>query len=220
MSTKVRTNHPVLVLLYGFPGAGKTYFARQLAENLQAAHVYGDRIRYELFEQPRYDRQENSIVSQLMQYMTEEFIGAEMSVIYDMSAIRKSQRAQLRELARKKGAKTIVVWFQMDAETAYQRTQKRDRRKVDDKYAMEYSYSDFKRFISHMQHPDLEDYVVVSGRHNYPSQQTAFFKKLLELGYITANNAQPKVAMPGLVNLVPRTNTGRVDMSRRSINIR
>jgi hypothetical protein len=110
----------------------------------------------------------------------------------------------------------------MDAETAYDRTQKRDRRKADDKYAMEYSYDAFKRFITHMQHPEpTEDYVVVSGRHTYPSQQTSFFKKLMELGYIQTIQAQDKVAMPGLVNLVPRnTLQGRVDMSRRNINIR
>jgi predicted kinase len=219
---KVHTNKPLFILLYGFPGAGKTHFARNLSENLACAHVHGDKIRFELFEEPRYDRQENGIVTQLMQYMSEEFLSAGINVIYDTNAMRKSTRAQLREMARKKGARTITVWFQMDAETAYDRTQKRDRRKADDKYAMEYSYDAFKRFITHMQHPEpTEDYVVVSGRHTYPSQQTSFFKKLMELGYIQTIQAQDKVAMPGLVNLVPRnTLQGRVDMSRRNINIR
>jgi predicted kinase len=220
MSAKVQTSKPLLVLLYGFPGAGKTHFARQLSENLASAHVHGDRIRYELFEQPQYDRQENAIVTQLMQYMSEEFLSAGINVIYDMNAMRKGQRASLREMARKKGAKTIVVWFQMDADTAFDRTQNRDRRKADDKYAMEYTHDVYKRYISHMQHPQLEDYVVVSGKHTYSSQQTAFFKKLMEMGYIDTQNAQTKVAMPGLVNLVPRSNAGRVDMSRRNINIR
>jgi predicted kinase len=56
-----------------------------------------------------------------MQYMTEEFLNADINVIYDMNAMRKSQRATLREMARKKGAKTVVVWFQMDSETAFNR---------------------------------------------------------------------------------------------------
>jgi len=217
---KVTLNQPLLVLLYGFPGSGKTYFARQLAEDLSSAHVHSDRIRFELFEQPRYDRQENGIVTQLMRYMTEEFLSAGMNVIYDMNAMRKGQRATLREMARKKGAKTIVVWFQMDADTAFTRASSRDRRKADDKYAMEYSHESFKRYISHMQHPELEDYVVVSGKHTYPSQQTAFFKKMLELSYVNTERVQDKVAMPGLINLVPRMTNGRVDMSRRNISIR
>lgn len=218
---KVITTKPILVLLYGFPGAGKTHFSRQLSENLASAHVHGDRIRFELFEQPQYDRQENGIVTQLMQYMTEEFLSAGINVIYDVNAMRKSQRASLREMARKKGAKTITVWFQMDADTAFDRTQKRDRRKADDKYAMEYTRDMFRRYITHMQQPEVtEDYIVVSGKHTYPSQQTSFFKKLMELGFIDTQNAQTKVAMPGLVNLIPRMPTGRVDMTRRNINIR
>ncbi|MCA9324036.1 ATP-binding protein [Candidatus Saccharibacteria bacterium] len=218
---KVQTSKPLLVLLYGFPGAGKTYFAQKLAENLASAHVHGDRIRFELFENPQYDRQENSIVTQLMQYMTEEFLSAGINVIYDMNAMRKGQRAALREMARKKGAKVVTVWFQMDADTAFDRTQKRDRRRAEDKFATQYTREMFKRYITHMQHPEAtEDYVVVSGKHTYPSQQTSFFKKLMELGYIDTQNAQTKVAMPGLVNLIPRTNTGRVDMTRRNISIR
>ena len=222
MSVKVQTAKPILVLLYGFPGAGKTYFSQNLAEHLACAHVHGDRIRHELFEEPRYDRQENDVITQLMQYMTEEFLSAGISVIYDANTIRKSQRMTLREMARKRGAKTVVVWFQMDPDTAFERMQKRDRRKTPDKYAMKYSKEMFKKFISHMQHPDLEDYVVVSGKHTFPSQQTAFFKKLVELGYIKQQSTQNKVVMPGLVNLIPRINVsqGRVDLSRRNINIR
>ncbi|HMT55710.1 MAG TPA: ATP-binding protein [Candidatus Saccharibacteria bacterium] len=218
---KVQTTKPLLVLLYGFPGAGKTHFARNLSENLACAHVHGDKIRYELFEDPQYDRQENGIVTQLMQYMSEEFLSAGINVIYDTNAMRRSTRAQLREMARKKGAKTIVVWFQMDPETAFDRTQKRDRRKADDKYAMAFTNDMFKRYIAHMQHPEnTEDYVVVSGRHTYPSQQTSFFKKLMELGFIQTLQAQEKLAKPGLVNLVPRNQlNGRVDMARRNINI-
>lgn len=219
MSNKVQTTKPLLILLYGFPGSGKTHFARQLSENLASAHVHSDRIRFELFDQPRYDRQENAIVSQLMQYMTEEFLSAGINVIYDMNAMRKSQRSTLREMARKKDAKTIVVWFQMDPDTAYNRTKNRDRRKADDKYAMEYTPDVFKRYIAHMQQPELEDYVVVSGKHTYSSQQTSFFKKMLEMGYINTQHAQSKVAMPGMVNLVPRMNSGRVDMTRRNISI-
>src|SRR5215217_6541540 len=114
--TKLQLNHPTLFLLYGFPGAGKTYFARQLCEELQAAHVQGDRIRSELFEDPRYDKEENSVVTQLMDYMTEEFLSAGLSVVYDANAMRFAQRHTLREMARRHKAQPLLVWLQIDPE--------------------------------------------------------------------------------------------------------
>lgn len=219
-ASRIQTNRPILILLYGFPGSGKTHFARQLSDDLQSAHVHGDRIRHELFEQPRYDREENAVVTQLMEYMTEEFLSAGLNVIYDTNAARFGQRRALRDMARRHGADSIIVWFQMDADSAYQRTRMRDRRKSDDKYARDYSSELFKRYVSHMQQPQNEDYVVVSGKHVFTSQRTAILKKLIELGYIQTLAAQDKVAKPGLINLVPRVQPGRVNLDRRNISIR
>jgi predicted kinase len=219
-SAKVRTNKPLLILLYGFPGAGKTTFANNLTNNLDCAHVNGDRIRYELFEEPRYDEQEEGIIKQLMDYMTEEFLKAGISVIYDTNMSRKAERHEIRELARKKHAKTLLVWFQLDPDTAYARIKKRDRRKSEDKYAFDYTESEFRHYASRMQHPmPTEDYVVVSGKHTYPSQKSSVFKKFMEMGLISNDTARANVAKPGMINLVPNTQAGRVDMSRRNINI-
>ncbi len=217
-NAKLKTNKPVLILLYGFPGAGKTHFSNNITEHLESAVVQSDRIRSELFEEPRYDAQENSIVKHLMNYMSEEFLNAGVSVVYDMNAMRKAQRHELREMARKKRAKTVLVWFQLDADTAFQRLNSRDRRTADDKYAMDYTQNEFRDYASHMQHPaSTEDYVVVSGKHTFGSQKTAFFKKLIELGLIDSTSGQSKVAKPGLINLIPK---GRVDMTKRNISIR
>lgn len=217
---KVRTTKPMLIMLYGFPGAGKTLFANNLTEYLDCAHVHSDRIRHELFEEPRYDEQENGIINHLMEYMAEEFLNAGISVIYDTSMSRKSDRHEMRELARKKHAKTLLVWFQVDPDTAFARLRKRDRRKSEDKYAFEYTESDFRYIASRMQHPEpTEDYVVVSGKHTFPSQKTAVFKKFMEMGLIDNASAKANVAKPGMVNLIPNSQTGRVDMTRRNINI-
>jgi len=220
-SAKVRTNKPMLILLYGFPGAGKTHFATSLTQTLDCAHVHSDRIRNELFEEPRYDEQEQGIINHLMEYMAEEFLNAGISVIYDASMSRKSDRHAMRELARKKHVKTLLVWFQVDPDTAFARLRSRDRRKTDDKFAIEYSEADFRRYASRMQHPEpTEDYVVVSGKHTFPSQKTAVFKKFMELGLIDNDTARANVAKPGMVNLIPSSMNGRVDMARRNINIR
>src|SRR5580700_736633 len=125
---KIYPTKPFLLLFYGYPGAGKTYLARQFCDNIQAAHLQADRIRAELFEQPRYDKQENAIVNQLMNYMTEEFLSAGLSVAYDTNAARSGQRRVIADIARRCHAQPVVVWFQMDSDTAYDRSIKRDRR--------------------------------------------------------------------------------------------
>lgn len=220
MSTKVSPTKPLLILLYGFPGAGKTYFARQLCDQLQAAHVHGDRIRSELFEQPRYDREENDVVNHLMDYMTGEFLNAGMSVIYDTNAMRLSQRRQLRDLARKVGAQPILIWQQIDTESAFLRAAKRDRRKSDDKFSPAINRQTFERIAINMQNPQNEDYIVLSGKHTFTTQLSALMKRLRELGLISTNETTSHLIKPGLVNLVPNPAAGRVDMSRRNITIR
>lgn len=218
---KLALNKPTLVMLYGFPGAGKTYLARQLCEDLSAAHIQGDRIRYELFEEPRYDKQENEIVNHLMEYMAEEFLGAGISVIYDVNAMRLGQRRALRDLARKMKSESALIWLQIDMESAYVRGAKRDRRKADDKYSAPLDKAAFEYQASQMQNPNsTEDFMVISGKHTYQTQRGAVIKRLYDMGLINPNDAANKMVKPGLVNLIPNPMAGRVDNSRRNIVIR
>ena len=181
--------------------------------------MQADRIRGELFDTPRYDKQENDIVTQLMDYMTEEFLSAGLSVAYDVNAMRGSQRHALRELARRCHAQPLLVWFQMDAETAFSRNQKRDRRRADDKYVASWDRTSFENIVSHMQNPSTtEEYAVISGKHLFNMQQSAVASKLRDLGVLSLDDAGSRIIKPGLVNLVP--NQGRVDMTRRNISIR
>jgi len=216
---KIYPTKPFLLLFYGYPGAGKTYFARQFCENVQAAHLQADRIRGELFEQPRYDKQENDIVRQLMDYMTAEFLSAGLSVAYDVNAARTKQRRMLYDLAYKNGAQPLLVWFQMDQDTAFGRNIKRDRRRADDKYAAHWDRTTYESIIAQMQNPtSAEDYVVVSGKHLFNMQQSAVISKLRSKGVLGQDDANARVIKPGLVNLVPQ-NTARYDTSRRNISI-
>jgi predicted kinase len=219
--SKLVVKHPTLIMLYGYPGAGKSFFARQLCDDLQAAHVQGERIRYELFEQPRYDRQENEIIAHLMDYMAEEFLRAGVSVVYDTNAMRLSQRRELREMARKSKAQSLLVWLQIDPESAFMRVSRRDHRKIDDKYSAPLDRNGFESLVSGMQNPvPTEDYIVISGKHTYQTQRSSAIKKFYDLGLVAPADAASKVVKPGMVNLVPNPMAGRVDPTRRNITIR
>ncbi len=208
-------------MLYGFPGSGKTYFARQFAEDIGAVHLQSDKVRFELFENPRYDRQENEIVSHLMLYMAEEFLNAGLSVLYDGDANKQSLRRQIREVAHQSKSFPLLVWPQIDIDSAYSRISKRDRRKNDDKYAVPMNRKSYEEYIGKMQNPDMtEDYVVISGKHNFQTQANAVVKKLYDVSLVSSDNARSGMVKPGLVNLVPNMHNGRVDDSRRNISIK
>lgn len=219
--SKLTLNKPSLIMLYGFPGAGKTYLARQLCEDIHAAHIQGDRIRFELFEQPRYDKQENEIVNHLMEYMAEEFLNAGISVVYDTNASRLTNRRTLRDLTRKTKSGSVLIWLQVDLESAFTRSIKRDRRKADDKFAAPLDRTTFEHVAAQMQNPTTtEDFMVISGKHTYQTQRSAIIKRLYDLGLVNPNAASNSVAKPGLVNLIPNPMGGRVDNTRRNIVIR
>jgi len=200
---KIVPSSPVLIMLYGFPGSGKTHFSRQFCQDIQCAHLEEDRIRAELFDNPKFTKEENHIVSKLMNYMATEFLKAGISVVYDANAMRVSQRRALREMAKEHKAKTLMLWFQVDADTAYLRNAKRDKRKLDDRYAAGFSVEGFKAIASMMQQPQsTEEYVVVSGKHGFESQLSNAIKKLVDMLVIPADIATRKMVKPGLVNLV------------------
>ncbi len=215
---KISPNKPFIIFLYGFPGAGKTAFARQLAEDMNCAHLQQDRLSEELYganNEKTYKAARNA-----MNYMSREFLRAGVSVIYDTDVHRLGERRALRDAARTSKATPILVWLQIDSETAYARGQKRDRRKADDHYAKVYTADSYKSVLQRMQNPDNEDYVVISGKHTFQTQRAAVYKKFYELGLLNPDQVSQKTVKPALVNLVPTNIGGRVDITRRNINIR
>ncbi len=216
---KIVLNRPLLIYFYGFPGSGKSYVARQLTDSVQMAQVSADRIRNELFEHPRYDNQEDAVVAHIMNYMTEELLSAGVAVAYDANAMRLSQRRSLRDLARKHRAESLLVWIQIDSDSAYARTQGRDRRTADDKFAEPQTKLTFDKQLSYMQNPQDEEYLVISGKHNFATQKGSILHRLYQMGLTESTTVQHNLAAPGLVNLIPNPRAGRVDLSRRNISI-
>lgn len=204
-------------MMYGYPGAGKTSFARQLCDELGLVHLQEDKIRHELFGGNASDK----AVRKVMNYMTRELLKAGVSIAYDAEVLRSGDRKAVRELSFDTKAASLLVWLQVDPETTFMRTAKRDRRKADDKYADEYTEEEYRQILAYMQNPNNEDYIVVSGKHTFHSQRASVIKKLYDLGIITPEVASSNVVKPELMNFVPKqVIQKRSGIVQRNISIR
>ena len=209
----------LLIIFFGLPGSGKTFFSRQASEMLNMPVISSDRIRYELFEKPTYSKEENQVVMNMMNIMLDEYIKAGLSVIYDISLNRAQDRKLMKDLDKKHKLSTMLIWLQADNETCFGRVKSRNPQKIDDQYSPSMSQTTFNNIEKQMQLPVGEDAVVISGKHLFNSQKNVFLRKLSELQAIAETDPNFHVPMPGLVNLVSGAQAGRVDPNRRNVNI-
>lgn len=215
---KNKLSRPVLFTIVGLPGSGKTYLSRQLAEELGAAHVSAEEIRYELFEQPSFSKEEEGVVKHMMLMMTERFLKAGLSVIYDTSVSRMADRRELRTLTNKLKAEHLLLWQQIDAATAFNRIQKRTGKAPEDAYAVKMDKDTFQRLLTTIQTPTNEENLVVSGKHTFAGQFQTILRKLFELQLVNDASLSQNLPNPGLVNLVAQSR-GRMDKTKRNISI-
>ncbi|HUD06857.1 MAG TPA: AAA family ATPase [Candidatus Saccharimonadales bacterium] len=212
---------PVIFLLYGFPGSGKTFFSRQFADEIKAAVVSDEQLRSQFYESPDYSSEQDKSVEHLLNYMSEQFLKVGSSVILDANSSSQAKRRQYRELAAHSKAGVQLIWLQLDVESSFNRVVNRDRRTADDKYAVQLDRTSFEDYISKMQNPTpTEEYIVISGKHAFSTQKNAVVKKLFERGLLNIENASDRMVKPGLINRVPNLNSGRVFQARRNIIIR
>ncbi len=219
---KTKLTRPALIMLLGIPGSGKSYTASNLANLLGLAHVSSDKIRSSLFEKPNYSREEHQIIITQMLLQTEEFMRLGVPVVFDISLNRLAERRALRDLARKHDALPVLIWLQIDQDSARERAQNKDKRRAEDKYTAAIGNEVFDMYVNAFQPPQSEDYLVVSGKHTFDSQKSSILRRMRELGLIDDETLKPHIPKPELMNLAAqaRAQAGRVDYSRRNIMIR
>lgn len=105
---------PVLYLMLGYPGAGKTTTSQVIHELTGAVHLWADRIRNQRFPHPSHSHEENLTLYDYLNDMTGKLLAEGKSVIFDTGFNFYKDRQHLREIAAKHNAETLVVWVKTD----------------------------------------------------------------------------------------------------------
>jgi predicted kinase len=108
-NTDQTTVNPVLVMLTGLPGAGKSHVARQLADVLPFAIIESDHVRKTLFPQCEYSGEESQWVHRTCRALMEKLLRRGVRVIYDATNLHERHREQVYRLADSEGVKLIIV---------------------------------------------------------------------------------------------------------------
>lgn len=112
---------PVLYLLIGYPGAGKTTAARIIHEATGAVHLWSDIERHKLFGLPTHSPEESTKLYDILNRRTEELLAAGQSVVFDTNFNFREDRRKLHDIAARHGADTVVIWIQVPEQTARKR---------------------------------------------------------------------------------------------------
>ena len=112
---------PKLYLFIGYPGAGKTAIAKIIAENTHAFHIWADVERHKLFPDPTHSKEESDKLYESLNQATEYLLAQGKSVIFDTNFNHKADRNNLRKIAKKYNAETVLIWVKTPLGTAMNR---------------------------------------------------------------------------------------------------
>lgn len=98
-----------LVILYGLPGSGKSWFADLVAQRTPSVILNSDRLRRAIVAHPRYDGDENNRLFTAMYRRTVELLAQGQTVIFDSTALRYWARIPLESIADEHGLTPVRV---------------------------------------------------------------------------------------------------------------
>ena len=159
-NTDETTANPVLVMLTGLPGTGKSNLARQLAEVLPFAIVESDQVRKILFPQCEYTGEESQWVHRTCHALMDKLLLKGVRVIYDATNLHERHRELVYRLADAREVKLIVVKVVSPEAVASQRLRNRQADVTDDDDVSDADVKVYRR-MSRRVDPIRRNHVVV-----------------------------------------------------------
>ena len=116
---------PVLIVVSGLPGTGKSYFCRRLTERLAAIILESDAFRRVLFPSPSYSLAESGRLFKAVHRLIKELLGKGVSVILDATNLSERYREYLYSIAERLEVKLILVRIEAPSSVVRERLRAR-----------------------------------------------------------------------------------------------
>jgi predicted kinase len=174
----------MVIVVVGVPGVGKSFFARRFAETFSAPLVSEDKIRYTLFSNHTYSKNENVMVDQVSRLIIDELLVNGKTFVLDGGYNSRVSRDNITRLASQYGFQTLIVWVQTDELIARRRAQNRSIKVAGDQYKQSLTPEQWESMAKAFTPPDIgnreKNTIVISGKYTYAGQAKNVLKKIVE----------------------------------------
>lgn len=99
----------MVIIVFGLPGSGKSYFASRLAMQLEAEYVNSDKLRMEMIADRTYTEAEKNKVYEVMLKAMTDAVEARKPIVLDATFYKQSIRKRFEHKARHLGEKIIYI---------------------------------------------------------------------------------------------------------------
>jgi predicted kinase len=111
----------MVIVVFGLPGTGKTFFSEKLAEKTGAVHLNTDIIRIKMGKKGVYDEQTKNLIYANMLEQAADYLGNGRDVILDGTFLRQEQRKQVHEIAKAKRQQIFFIEILADEKVVEER---------------------------------------------------------------------------------------------------
>lgn len=115
----------MIIVVFGLPGSGKSYFASRLAKKLKAQYANSDKIRRQLFTDRKYSIDEKAKVYNVMIEKAKMAIRKNESIVIDATFFKKGIREKFIELSQASEVKIIFIEIQAELGVIEERLSKK-----------------------------------------------------------------------------------------------
>lgn len=207
-------SRPLIIFVIGLPGAGKSFFARQFADTFNAPIVSHDYLRFQMFPDPSFSADEESLISQIAGNEFSELLKTQRTIIMDGGNYSYDDRQALMKMAKKAGYGSLIVWIQTDERSArFRATNRKPTKRDGDKLNASMTFEAFDSTKAAFAAPGRgEDFVVISGKHTYSTQAKVVLRR-----FVTTQ--EPATATPSPASQPGRSSRHGGDVHTRSRSI-